>query len=457
MRYLPHTATEVAAMLDTIGVGSIGDLFSTIPGPLQLAQPLQLPAATSEPDLLRELEALAGRNASTKSWRSFLGAGSYAHYIPAMVWQMVGRGEFLTPYTPYQPEISQGTLQVIFEYQSMMCELFGLDVANASNYDCSTAVAEAVLMARRVTRRQDYCIAASVHPAWREVAASVLHIGNGSRDTTLPVTAEGLVDRQALRAALTPPKDGRGNQCAACVVQYPSFYGTVEDLRDIAGVVHAAGALLVVVVPDPIAMGLLESPGAMGADIVVAEGQPLGNPVNYGGPYVGIFATRKQYLRQMPGRLAGLTTDTDGRRSFVLTLSTREQHIRREKATSNICTNQQLCALATTIYTAWLGKSGLRALAKINWEKAEYAKAQFSAAPGVTVPFAAPTFHEFVLRVPKVSAFLQRLRTEEIFGGVVLAPWYPALADCLLVCVTEQIRKDDIDRYTALLREHVAA
>lgn len=445
MRYLPHTEAEVAAMLSVIGVPTVEQLFEGIPAALRVSGPLPLPAATSEPDLMRELRALADRNAHGPAWLSFLGGGSYAHYIPSWIWQLVLRGEFLTPYTPYQPEISQGTLQVIFEYQSMMCELFGLDVANASNYDCSTAVAEAIFMAQRVTKRRDYCIIDTVHPEYRQVAQTTVCVTGAAHATVVPYATTGIIDVAALDRALQP-------SCAACVVQYPNFFGIVEDLRPIAARVHAAGALLIAVVPDPVAMGLLESPGAMGADIVVAEGQPLGIPVNYGGPYVGIFATKMAHVRQMPGRLAGCTTDSDGRRGFVLTLSTREQHIRREKATSNICTNQQLCALTATMYTAWLGKEGLRKLARLNWEKAEYAKTRLTTIPGVRLAFAQPTFHEFVLALPtRAAPVLAALREHQIFGGLEMARWFPDLHNHICVCVTEQLQKEDIDRYATAL------
>lgn len=445
MRYLPHTTAEVVEMLSVIGVDSIEKLFDGIPSELRVPQAMALPAATSEPDLMRELHGMADRNAHAPQFLSFLGGGSYNHFIPSWIWQLVLRGEFLTPYTPYQPEISQGTLQVIFEYQSMMCELFGLEVANASNYDCSTAVSEAVFMAQRVTKRRDYCIVDTVHPEYRQVAETTVCVDGTAHAHVIPHTTGGGVDMDALDRALQP-------SCAACVVQYPSFFGTVEDLRPIAERVHAAGALLVVVVPDPIAMGLLEAPGAMGADIVVAEGQPLGIPVSYGGPYVGIFATRRQFVRQMPGRLAGCTVDSIGQRGFVLTLSTREQHIRREKATSNICTNQQLCALAATMYTAWIGKVGLQKLARLNWEKAEYAKATLGAIPGVRVPFALPTFHEFVIQLPQAAeSVLATLCEQHIFGGLDVGRWFPELKNHVVVCVTEQLQKEDIDRYATVL------
>lgn len=446
-RYLPHTSSDIAEMLQTVGVESTAELFDTIPKDLQLGRPLALPEAMSEPDLLRMMNDMATHNANVQSWSSFLGCGSYHHFIPSFIWQLVSRGEFLTPYTPYQPEVSQGTLQVIFEYQSMMCELFDLEVANASNYDLSTAVVEAVLMAMRVTKRQSYAVVSHLHPEYRAVTHTTLRQSGCYTEQLVSTTDAGAVDVESLQAALN-------EQCAAVVVQYPSYLGTTQDLREIADTVHAAGALLIVAVPDPIAMGLLESPGAMGADIVVAEGQALGNPVNYGGPYVGIFATRQKYVRQMPGRIAGATVDGKDRRGFVLTLSTREQHIRRAKATSNICTNQQLCALAVTMYTAWLGKEGLQVLARQNWEKAMYAREQLTSIAGVTAPFTTPHFHEFTIRLPRAACdVLSELREYEIFGGVARNRWEAEFPNDLIVCVTEQNTKAEIDAFVVALTE----
>jgi glycine dehydrogenase subunit 1 len=296
MRYLPHTSEDISQMLAAIGVDTIDALFEGVPASLRMQQPLDLPPATSEPELLRDLHTLAGRNAHTMSWRSFLGAGSYHHFIPALIWQLMRRGEFLTPYTPYQPEIGQGTLQIIFEYQSMMCEMFGLEVANASTYDISAAVIEAILMAERITRRHDHCVIANVNPQYRAVAQTTVCADGESHTITVPYSAEGGVDMEAFTKALTPT-------CAACVVQYPSMFGTVEDLRPIADAVHQAGALLIVAVPDPIAMGLLEAPGHMGADIVVSEGQSLGIPTNNGGPYVGRPLGRRHHRRRRASQL----------------------------------------------------------------------------------------------------------------------------------------------------------
>lgn len=451
MRYLPQTDTDLQAMLQTIGVASVEALFTSIPKQLRNAQALDLPEAMAEPDLVRHLTALAAENATAAPWLRFLGAGCYAHYTPAWIGQLLLRGEFLTPYSPYQPEVSQGTLQVIFEYQSMICELLGMEVSNASMYDASTATAEAVLMAQRVTQRSDYVMLDSVHPEYRAVTKTIAEANGKCQGHRVPYQERGGIDMVALDTAMT-------DTCAACVVQYPSVFGTVEDVRPIADCVHQRGALLVVVVPDPIALGLIEAPGMMGADIVVAEGQALGNPMNYGGPGVGVFATRQQYVRQMPGRLSGMTTDADGMRGFVLALATREQFIRRERATSNICTNQQLAALATTMYLAWLGKSGLQDLARINWEKAQYAKTLLTALPEVTAPFALPTFHEFVIRLPRpAAAIATQLREQQIEGGVPLGRWYPSHTHDLLVCVTEQHQRSDIDRYVRTLQEILAA
>ncbi|MBI2343094.1 MAG: aminomethyl-transferring glycine dehydrogenase subunit GcvPA [Deltaproteobacteria bacterium] len=449
MRYLPHTPDDIDAMLRTIGAASIDALFQSIPDALRLKGPLALPPACSEPELWRALQGLAEQNATPQRWASFLGGGSYRHFIPAVVWQLVSRGEFLTPYTPYQPELSQGTLQAIFEYQSMMCELFGLDIANASTYDLSTGIVEAVFMAQRITRRSEYCVMQNVHPEIRAVTRTIVGLNPAAQATLVPYTRAGTVDLAALQCVLRPT-------CSACVVQYPSFFGTIEDLRPIADAVHAAGALLIVAVPDPIAMGLIEAPGTMGADIVVAEGQALGNPTSYGGPYVGIFATRTAYVRQMPGRLTGVTSDVLGRRSFVLTLTTREQHIRRERATSNLCTNQQLCALATTIYTAWLGKEGFRRLARINWEKAEYAREELTRLAGVRATFSAPTFHECVITLPcPAASLLAALQEDRIFGGIALSRWYDDLPNALLVCVTEENTREEIDRFVAAVERHI--
>lgn len=448
MRYLPHTESETQQMLGAIGVRSLDELFATIPAAVRAPQQLDLPAPASESELMQALGALARANADVESWDAFLGGGCYNHYHPAVIQDLLRRGEFLTPYTPYQPEVGQGTLQVIFEYQSMMCELLDLDVANASNYDLSYAAVEAVLMAMRVTQRNHYCVIDSVHPEYRAVVHATL--GQTDRFTAHLVasTPAGGIDREALAHTL------RAHPCAACLVQYPSVFGAVEDLRPIAQLVHDAGALLIVATADPTCFGLLESPGALGADIAIAEGQPLGLPPSYGGPYVGIFATRQQFIRNMPGRIAGLTADTQGRRGFVLALSAREQHIRREKATSNMCTNQQLCALAVTIYTAWLGKVGLQKLAWLNWEKAEYAKQLFASIPGVTLPYTLPTFHEFVITLAQpVDHVLAKLREHHILGGIPLGRWYPQFSNNLLVCVTEQNAKASIDRYAAVLRE----
>ena len=445
MRYIPHTPEDVARMLETIGVGSLDDLFVGIPVGARLGRPLDLPEAAAEGELLRELKALAARNATPESHLSFLGGGAYQHFIPAAVDQLISRSEFYTAYTPYQPEISQGTLQAIFEFQTLICQLTGMEVANASMYDGASACAEAALMTVRLTRRRKVLMSRALNPRWRAVIATycryvdvdVVEVG---------YAADGRTDLDDLAARL----DG---QTAAVIAGYPNYFGVVEDLAALARLAQGAGAKLVAGVAEGVALGLLKSPGELGADIVAGEGQSFGLPVSFGGPYVGFFAARMKDVRAMPGRLVGETLDRDGKRGFVLTLSTREQHIRREKATSNICSNQALCALTATIFLSLLGKQGLRELAQQNVARAAYAREQLAAAPGVSVPFGAPTFNEFVVRSTKpVKETLAALEAQGILGGIPLGADYPELADAFLVCVTEQHRRTDIDRLVAALK-----
>jgi glycine dehydrogenase subunit 1 len=433
LTYTPNTPADRAAMLDTIGVRSIDDLFRDIPTQID---GLDLPPALSEMEAVRLMRELAAQNAC------FLGAGAYRHYIPSTVAHVIGRSEFYTAYTPYQPEVSQGTLQTIYEYQSLITELTGMDAANASMYEGASAVGEAVIMATAITRRRKSVLATTLHPHYREVARTyaegpdlrIVEVGpelGASFDGRLPI------DR--VRAALD-------EDTAALIVQQPNFLGSIEDLRPLADAAHAVGALLVVAV-NPIALGLLESPGAAGADIVVGEGQPLGIPLAYGGPWLGIFAARDQYVRQMPGRIVGMTTDLDGRRGFVLTLQTREQHIRRERATSNICTNVALCALASTVYMSTVGKQGLRQVAELSVQKAHYAAERIKKLPGFQVASTAPFFNEFVVRsripIPRVK---EQLGSLNIVAGYALGRDYPELADGLLVCCTENNTREEIDR-----------
>jgi len=438
MRYLPHTDEDIRQMLEAIGVNNVDELFSAIPVEDRLQRPLDLPPALSEADLMRELDRLAMQNASLSCWSSFLGGGAYNHFIPAVVDHLASRSEFYTAYTPYQPEISQGTLQAIFEYQTLICQLTGMDVANASLYDGASATAEAALMAVRATRRKKLLVAAGLHPEYRQTVASYCRY-LGLELVEVRQGADGRIDAEALAVVLD-------KATAAVLVGYPNFYGIIEDLEALAAAAHDVGAMLVSATAEPVALGLLKSPGELGADIAVGEGQSFGLPVSYGGPGVGFFAARKKAVRSMPGRLIGETLDKNGERGFVLTLATREQHIRREKATSNICSNQGLCALMVTIYLALLGKQGIRELAEQNLAKAEYARRQISALAGFSLPFDAPTFNEFVVETPVPAAeLLAKLESEHILGGLDLARFGES-PNLLLVCVTEQNRREEIDR-----------
>ncbi|TYO96351.1 glycine dehydrogenase (decarboxylating) alpha subunit [Geothermobacter ehrlichii] len=445
MRYLPHTDEDVRQMLATIGVESVEDLFVEVPEAIRLDRPLDLPPALSEAELMRELDRLAMQNASLNCWTSFLGAGAYNHFIPAVVDHLASRSEFYTAYTPYQPEISQGTLQAIFEYQTLVCQLTGMEVANASMYDGASATAEAALMAVRATRRKRLLISDGLHPEYRQTVAAYCRY-LGLELVGLPLDSSGQTDLQALDDALD-------DRTAAVIVGYPNFYGVIEPLAAMAGPVHARKAMLVSATAEGIALGLLKSPGECGADIAVGEGQSFGLPVSYGGPGVGFFAARKKAVRSLPGRLVGETVDNRGQRGFVLTLSTREQHIRREKATSNICSNQGLCALMVTIYLSLMGKQGIREVAEHNLAKAAYARERIAELPGFNLPHSAPIFNEFVVECPMPAAeLLARLEREGILGGVDLGRFDPAMSNRLLICVTEQNRREDIDRLVAGLK-----
>lgn len=439
MRYIPHTEADCRQMLNAIGVQSVEDLFADIPRSVRVKGNLRIPPALSEPDLMRHVRGLAAKNADVDTYASFLGAGAYNHFAPAFVNHLLLRGEFLTAYTPYQPEISQGTLQGIYEYQSLVCQLTGMEVANASMYDGGSALAEAVLMAQRATGREEVVVARTIHPEYRQVVRTYL-APLGIRIREVPYAQGGGTDLKLLRAAVT-------DQTACVAVQSPNFFGIVEDVAEAAAAAHAKGGLAVVAVAEPVSLGLLAPPGDLGADIVVAEGQAFGNPISFGGPYLGFFATRERYIRSMPGRLVGQTEDRDGRVGYVLTLSTREQHIRREKATSNICTNEGLCALAATITMSALGKQGIRETALLNLRKAAYAKRRLAKTKGFALRFDGPTFNEFVVQSARrpVRQVLQALARKRILGGVALDRFYPELRDCFLVCVTEQNRREEID------------
>ncbi len=436
-KYLPMTAEERDEMLRVIGCASVDDLLSAIPPAVRLGRPLALPPALSDGDLLAHLRALADRNGHADRLVCFLGGGAYDHQIPSVVWHLAGRAEFYTAYTPYQAELMQGELQAAYEYQSMLCELTGMDVANASMYDGASALGEAAVMARDLTKRDEVVVSTAVHPHYREVLRTYTrHLGIGVVEVPYQ---DGCTPLDGLRTAI-------GHHTAAVVVQSPSVFGCVEDGGALAAAAHDAGGLLVVAVADPLSLGLLQPPGAYGADIVAGEGQPLGNHLNFGGPYLGMLATRQAFVRRMPGRLVGVTTDRDGRRGFVLTLQTREQHIRREKATSNICTNEALNALAAGIYMAALGRTGVRRVAEVNARRAHYAKQRLCALPGVRAAFDAPTFNEFALRMPlEPDALNARLVEYGILGGLALRQWYPELPDGWLVCVTEARSRAQID------------
>ncbi len=438
-------------MLATIDAGSIDDLFVDVPEPARLSAKIaDLPDHASELSVERQLTAMARKNLVAGEVPFFIGAGAYRHHVPASVDHIIQRGEFLTSYTPYQPEIAQGTLQVLFEFQTQVARLYGCEVANASMYDGSTACWEAIGMARRITRRTRTVISSGLHPHYVSVAKTMARFTGDLRDTALPeLTAE--TDAERLIAAI----DG---ETSAVVVQYPDILGRIADLTPIAEAAHAAGALLIAVVTEPVALGLIKSPGEMGTDIVVGEGQSIGGGLQFGGPYVGLFACREKHVRQMPGRLAGETVDAEGRRGFVLTRSTREQHIRREKATSNICTNSGLCALAFSVHMSLLGEKGLRRLAEINHSRAVQVAERLSAIPGVSLVNDS-FFNEFTLRLPvEARPAVRSLADRGILGGVSLGRLYPdatALEGGLVVAVTETVLDKDIDAFEAGLREVV--
>ena len=429
-------------MLSLLGLSNAGELFRSIPNDVQLNRPLNVTDPLAESEVIAAMESMAARNtAATKP--SFLGAGVYSHFSPTIVDHLIQRSEFFTSYTPYQPEISQGTLQYIFEFQTLVCQLTGMEVANASMYDGSTAMAEAYLMAQRVTRRNKIVVAKSVHPEYREVAQTYTQHGEAE-------IVEIAFDEETGRVAGLSALD---DKTAALVVQSPNFFGCVEDLQSLADAAHAVGALFVVVVTEAISFGLLKSPGSCGADIVVGEGQSWGVPMSFGGPHLGLFATQDKFIRQMPGRLCGVAYDKNGNRGFVLTLSTREQHIRREKATSNICTNQGLIALAATIYMETMGKAGLKEVAEQNAQKAAYAKQQIAAIDGYSLPFSSPTFNEFVIRGPRpASEILEKVRTANgIVGGLAMSKYYGGHDNDILVCVTETMPRENIDLFVDAL------
>mgnify|MGYP001046637335 FL=1 len=442
--FIPHTDADREAMLKVIGVEKLEDLFQVVPAGCRFPE-LDIPAAMTEMEAAAELGAMAAVNESTQDLACFLGAGAYHHYTPAAVDAIIRRGEYLTAYTPYQPELSQGTLQAIFEYQSLIAALTGMDVCNASHYDGATAVAEAVNMAYANFRgkRSKVVLSPALHPQYRETVRTY------AASTPIKLVGEE-TDLSAGPEALLPLID---LDTALVVVQYPDFLGRIYDYTKFAGEVHAAGALLAVSV-NPIALGMLKTPGEMGADIVTGEGQSLGIPLSFGGPYLGLFTTRKEYVRKMAGRLVGETVDTRGQKAYVLTLTAREQHIRREKATSNICSNQGLIALASAVYLSLLGKSGLRQVSELCYHKAHYAAQQISKLPGFSLWSSDPFFNEFVIQCPlPVNQLNEHLLEHGILGGYDLSQDYPALKNAMLVAVTEMNTRQDIDLLVEVLSE----
>lgn len=446
MRYLPHSAAERASIVDAIGVKSIDDLFADVPEGKLLNDLVDLPKAKGEMEVARELGSLAARNIPAASVPFFVGCGAYRHHVPSTVDHLIQRSEFLTSYTPYQPEVSQGTLQTLFEFQTQVALLTGMEVANASMYDGSTSAAEAVLMAHRITKRDKALISGGLHPQYRDVIDTITrHSGSG-----LSVQPSAPTGDEDLTSAID-------SETSCVVVQYPDFYGHIRDLTPVAKAAHEKGALLIVVVTEIVALGLIKSPGEMGADIVAAEGQSIGNGLNFGGPYVGLLAAHQKHVRQMPGRICGQTVDAEGKRGFVLTLSTREQHIRREKATSNICTNSGLCALAFTIHLSLLGQSGLRKLAQINHANAVALADQLAKVGGIEVLNSA-FFNEFTIRIKDrdASDTVEQLAGKGVLAGVPVSRLEPGnreLDDLIVVASTEINTSDDRTALTTALTE----
>ncbi|MCL2822507.1 MAG: aminomethyl-transferring glycine dehydrogenase subunit GcvPA [Polyangiaceae bacterium] len=451
MRYLPHTQQEIEQMLATIGVPSVDALFETIPDDCRLGRPLAIESGLDEVSLMRHLTELAAKNQGAKML-SFLGAGIYDHHIPPAVDQLLLRSELYTAYTPYQPEVSQGTLQAIWEYQTIAAEILGHPIANASMYDGASATAEAVLMCRRITKRPKAIVCDGVHPEYVETVKTYLSgLETGTEVIRVGLGEDGTTDIAALDKLLD-------NQVAAVVVGYPNFFGCIADIKPLAERVHKAGALLVTATQNPYALALLEAPGQLGADISVAEGQAIATSPSFGGPGVGLFASRsdRKFLQEMPGRLVGETVDAKGKRGYVLTLATREQHIRRDRATSNICTNQGLVALSLTIRMCLLGKQGFVDVARQCLAKTEYLRGQIASIDGYSVVYPAPTFNEFVVRVPaggSAEALFERAARKGILAGVPLSRVLPSRGDQLLVAVTEKHTREDLDRLVAVFRD----
>ena len=447
MRYIPHTEQDIKQMLTDIGVKNVEELFDSIPESLRPKNKLlELPPSLPENELIQYLKGLQKRNTTSENGSVFLGAGAYHHFSPILIDHLISRGEFATSYTPYQPEVSQGTLQAIYEFQTMICLLTGMEIANASMYDGASALAEAVIMANRINRRSEFLLSRAVHPEYRTVVNTYTR-GSKFNLKEIPFTPQGRTDLEFISQNLT-------ENTAAVVLQSPNFFGTIEEYDSLIETLSKNGTLLIVAVAEALSLGILKPPGDYGADIVVGEGQSFGLPVSFGGPYVGFFSTREKYLRQMPGRLAGETQDQNGKRAYVLTLSTREQHIRRERATSNICTNQGLCALAATIFLSTLGKQGLHEIATLNVRKAHYLKNHLANIAGFEIKFGTYSFNEFVLQCQRpAEEILKMLKEDQIIGGYPLEQYYPELKNCLLICTTELNSQRDMDRLADKLRK----
>ena len=442
MRYTPHTPADLERMLATIGLNSVDELYRHIPRTLRQRAKINLPDGLTELAVRQRLMALASRNANAGDWSFFLGGGIYNHFIPSAVDATISRAEFSTSYTPYQPEVSQGTLQALFEYQTLICQLTGMEVSNAAVYDGASAAAEAVLMSRRIqpAKKHRVLMSRALHPQYRAVVATYLKNLADVHLEEFPFDgASGATDLDRLKRQLN-------DQTMCVLLGYPNFFGVIDDPAPIRAACAAAGAHLITVTSEPLSLALLKPPGHFGVDIAVGEGQSLGVPMCLGGPAFGFFACQKKFVRNIPGRLVGETVDSEGRRGFVLTLATREQHIRREKATSNICTSQTLCALAATVYMALLGKSGLRRIAGINVARAHDAHARLSQLPGFGAPFRGPFFNEFILRADDLTQLFAKCAAQKILPGVALEPYYPELKNAFLVCVTEMNEREEIDR-----------
>ncbi|MCP4106074.1 MAG: aminomethyl-transferring glycine dehydrogenase subunit GcvPA [Desulfobacteraceae bacterium] len=435
MRYLPHTKEDISSMLKVVGVKSLDDLFTCIPEDCRRKGSLNLPGPLTEWELNKAMDDLAASMAVSPEYKVFMGAGSYEHYIPSSVPYLLSRSEFITSYTPYQPEMSQGNLQAIYEYQTLVARLLGMEVANASLYDGASALAEALLMAVRISKKKKVAVSKLIHPMYRQVVET--YFGpTGYEITELPYLENGKTDIAGLDNA---------DDIAGVAVQSPNFFGCIEDLKAVGEKVHQKKAVFITCFTEPLAYGLLKSPGSLGADIACGEGQSLGIPRSFGGPGLGMFACKNKYVRNVPGRLVGETKDQDGKRGFVLTLATREQHIRRERATSNICTNSSLCALTAAAYMASVGGTGIRELAGLNHDKSEYLKNELRKA-GFKIAFDSPGFNEFVAEFPEgFESRYNELLEKKIVAGLPLAPYYPELANHYLLCATETMSKEDMD------------